>query len=112
MSIFDQFYWLIVIHFIADFQLQTDYIAKTKKPRESETWIWSLTAHSALHSAGVTLILSPFFGLLEWIAHWLTDYLKSVGRFGNGSGAFVIDQFLHIGVKAIWLFLSIKFPNL
>jgi len=109
MGVLEQVFWLFAFHFVADFQFQTDYLAKTKIPKNSPTWVWSMTAHSALHAIGVAIILGPLLGILEWIAHWVTDYSKARGHLGTGSVSFAIDQFLHIGTKLVWIAISIFF---
>ncbi len=98
-------------HAIADFALQTSWIAIHKdrhhkdvplpgeKIQNPTIWPWVLTAHSLHHGLMVFLITQRIsLGLLETCAHWLTDYGKSEKWYG-----FHMDQILHLGVKLVWV---------
>ena len=112
MSPTDQLFWLVALHFVADFQLQSDFIAQNKSPGSNVNWPWVLSAHAAVHAAMVGFVLNPLFGLLEFITHWGLDYLKSKGAIGTGPFTFSLDQSLHIGLKLVWLGLFLAFPDL
>jgi len=100
----DALFWLIVLHFIADYQLQSDFIAANKVPGSYQAWYFVMTAHAALHGAAVAYVLNPLFGLAEFISHWLIDTAKSKGYMGgSGIRALWIDQSLHIALKLLWL---------
>lgn len=104
----DALFWLIVLHFIADYQLQTDFIAANKVPGRYQGWYFVMTAHAAVHGAAVAYVLSPLFGLAEFVSHWLIDTAKSKGFMGGNSlTALWIDQILHISLKLLWLGLFI-----
>ena len=105
-------FWLFVLHFIADFQLQSNYMARNKVPGTSSHWPWVLAAHSAAHGAAVGFLLSPLLGLLEWVAHGVTDTLKSRGALGGPEASFHIDQTLHLAAKGVWLGLFLCFPDI
>ncbi len=105
MSVLVQAFWLFILHLIADFRLQSDFLARNKAPGSSPVWPWVLGAHAATHAAAVAIVLSPFYGVLEFVAHWLTDYAKSRGFLGREPSAFHLDQALHLGVKGLWLAL-------
>lgn len=111
MMLFEQAFWLITLHFVADFHLQSDFIARNKVQGSSIVWPWVLTAHSALHGAVVGYILNPFLGLAEFVAHWIIDHSKGLGWLGRNQMSFVIDQVLHIGLKLVWLGLSLLVPT-
>lgn len=108
MTPLEQAFWLIALHFIADFHLQSDFVVRSKVPGSTPVWPWVMTAHSALHGAMVAFVLGPMFGLAEFAAHWLIDHAKTQGRLGKGHVGFVIDQFLHIALKGVWLGLSLN----
>ena len=88
----------VVIHALADFPLQGDYIAKQKSRRHADThsvWIVALTAHCIIHAGGVWLVSgSMAFGLAELILHSLIDIGKGEEKFG-----LVTDQLLHLACK-------------
>ena len=105
--LFNDLFWLVALHFIVDFQLQSDFVAANKVPGNYVGWPWVLTAHAAAHGAAVAWVLNPIFGLAEFICHWGLDYAKSKGVLGHGSVGIVIDQTLHIVLKFLWLGLSL-----
>lgn len=98
-------------HFVADYPLQSDFIAKGKNPfREIDpstippgqkpqlVWPWVLTAHAATHAAAVYLITgSHFLAAVELVAHWAIDYGKCANRYGIH-----VDQGLHMACKLLW----------
>ena len=93
---------LIGVHFLADYPLQGDFLSKAKNhksPISGVPWYQALTAHSGIQALGVGLVTgSLFLALLEFVAHWITDYGKSEGWYGFNS-----DQFIHIVCKAVWV---------
>lgn len=102
-------FWLMVGHAVADFGLQTNWMAVHKSRHVRDTsafssrpelvWIEVLSAHSLIHAGAVTLATgSILLGLLEFVAHWLIDYAKCEDKFG-----FHTDQALHILSKFLWL---------
>ena len=104
MTVFDQLFWLFVLHFIADFRLQSDFMARNKA-QGSPHWPWVLSAHAATHAAAVGIILSPVLGVAEFIVHAATDFLKDRGLLGDETRAFHLDQLFHLAVKIVWLAL-------
>jgi hypothetical protein len=98
---FQQLVLLVMLHFLADFVLQSDRMAQQKCPGCSGTvsWPWWLTAHSACHGLAVMLVTgSAVLGLAETASHALIDTLKCRGRL-----SFTADQLLHLGCKVLWL---------
>jgi hypothetical protein len=100
--------WLVVGHFVADFPLQTDWIAKFKNrhnassppPGQSQQtpWPWIMTAHAATHAAAVLAITgSPWKCAAEFVCHWLMDFAKCEGAWNLH-----IDQCLHLTCKLVW----------
>ncbi len=109
MSIFEQVFWLVSLHFIADFNLQTQFMSENKHPNSSPFWPVVLTAHSAAHGVMVALILGPIAGVLEFVSHWLTDVAKSHKIFGADPTGFYVDQLIHLSLKGVWIALAINF---
>jgi hypothetical protein len=104
-------FWLLAGHFVADYPLQSDFMAKGKNPwtpldlarvpagqTPQAHWPWVLSAHAAVHAAAVTLATGRWeLGLAEFAAHWLIDLAKCAGLTGIHT-----DQCLHLGCKALW----------
>jgi len=100
--------YVLAVHWLADFVLQSDAMAKGK----STSYRW-LTIHVATYAAVVSLLLavllprSPWalliFAVGTFAAHWLTDYVTSrinaeLWRRGSTHWFFVSvgwDQVLH-----------------
>jgi Protein of unknown function (DUF3307) len=95
-------WWLWIGHFLCDFPLQGDFLARGKNhtaPLSGVPWFWCLLAHSAIHAGWVFLITgSGVLSLLELCVHALLDYNKSAGHFDFGT-----DQTLHLVCKLIWI---------
>lgn len=94
---------LLLAHFLADYPLQGDFLAKAKNrtaPTPGVPWQQALGAHAAIHAGFVGVILNPLFGFLEFAAHWLIDDAKCRGKL-----SFNLDQTLHIVCKVAWLVL-------
>lgn len=100
---------LLCCHFLADYPLQGDFLAKGKNHKNPITgipWYHCLLAHSAIHGLFVGFVLqSPWFGFFEFVAHAIIDYSKCNGDFGEGNIAYNIDQALHIACKVAWIIL-------
>lgn len=109
----DQPWWalgfaFLVGHAIADYPLQGEFLALYKNHRiapdsrhfnkpESLRGLWfhCLTAHSLIHAGAVWAISGVFvLGLIEFVLHWILDFLKSAGWTNLHS-----DQLLHILCK-------------
>jgi len=101
------FFALVILHALADFALQNEFIALSKVPgadlscffgtenQPKGVWIYSLAAHSLLHGGGVWLITgSPLFGLVEFFLHAVIDLLKSKEKINFHS-----DQLCHLTCK-------------
>ena len=106
------FFAFVVGHAVADFGLQSAFLAGAKvppKPGERKggeldtIWIHALTAHALIHGGVVWLIAgSPLFGLIETGLHLIIDYLKSTDRFN-----FNIDQILHYSCKVAYVIVIV-----
>lgn len=91
------FILLLFVHSLADYPLQSDFLAKAKRRNgvKGIPWQWALFFHSYIHAAGVVLVTgSMLAGAVELVAHAAIDYCKCAGRFG-----FSVDQTLHIVTK-------------
>lgn len=93
-----------VMHALADFPLQGDYIAKQKTRNHADSlsvWIVALTAHCVIHAGGVWLVSGSLaYGMAEFIVHGLIDMGKGSEKFG-----IVTDQLLHLASKAAYAVL-------
>lgn len=102
---------LICGHALADFALQTEWIATNKnrhmrkllspedQKRMQVIWPHLLTAHSLHHGLMVFLVTQRLsLGIAETTVHWLTDFAKCEKWFG-----FHTDQALHIAAKVLWV---------
>jgi hypothetical protein len=91
----------VVMHALADFPLQGDYIAKQKARKNADNtsvWIVAISAHSVIHAGGVWLVSGSLaFFAAELILHFLIDLAKGEGKFG-----LVADQALHLACKVAY----------
>lgn len=87
---------LTAAHFVCDYPLQGDFLAKAKQ--EGPLRVWHLFGHSVIHGCAVALVTAnPFLGILETTAHMLIDENRVHGRI-----TFATDQALHLGCKFAW----------
>ena len=94
------FVTLLCTHFLLDFAIQGDFVAKYKArivdEKENVFWKWVLTAHAASHTLPVLLLTqSVLLGLLMFTSHFIIDFLKCEQKID-----FNQDQTLHILVIA------------
>jgi hypothetical protein len=78
-AVLNVFLMLAMAHFLGDFGLQSDRMAREKCPGCGVTlgWGWWLTSHAAIHGCLVGAITqSPLLGVAELIAHLLIDFGK------------------------------------
>jgi hypothetical protein len=99
---FALFFAFTIVHSLADFPLQGNYLAQTKVRRQAkdfQEWFIALTAHSLIQAGGVWIVSgSAILGAVELCLHWLIDLGKGEGGFGYG-----IDQSLHIICKLAYV---------
>lgn len=103
---FDSLILLTLAHFVCDFVLQSDRMAKEKVPGSDLTlsWQWWLAAHASTHGLAVALITGyPILGVAETTAHAGIDWLKGRFRF-----ALALDQSMHLACKALWVVLIFR----
>lgn len=96
------FILLIFAHLVCDFILQNNQTAVEKAPGKDVTlpWYYWMAAHSATHGLAVALVLgNAYFGLAEFVAHFLIDFLKVKGKYNLH-----VDQLLHVLCKITWLY--------
>ncbi|MEB3322380.1 MAG: DUF3307 domain-containing protein [Synechococcaceae cyanobacterium] len=94
---------LAMAHFLCDFGLQGDRMAREKCPGRDVTlfWGWWLLSHSAIHGLAVALLTDrPLLGLAEAVLHAGIDRLKCAGCYN-----LAVDQVLHLACKALWVAL-------
>lgn len=93
MSIF-----LVWLHFIADFLLQSDYVAKNKSKNNK-----ILLFHASIYSIPF-FIISPMYAIVNGVLHLMTDYVTSrvasrLWKEGKTSRFFSVigfDQAIHV----------------
>jgi tetrahydromethanopterin S-methyltransferase subunit C len=107
------FFTLLAGHYLADYGLQTQFMAELKsKVFKQAAGLHALTAHAAIHGLVAGLITHNFTaGLIVALSHWVIDFLKASeyvdDRFPHTAGArhngqrvglygINIDQTLHI----------------
>lgn len=99
-------FWHVLIllvfgHFLADYPLQGDFLAKAKSriaPLPGVPWAQAMAAHCGIHAGIVYVVTSCWpLALLEFALHWLTDDLKVRGQL-----SFNADQFVHLLCKVFW----------
>lgn len=92
---------LLVGHYLCDYPLQGDFLAKAKNhkaPIPGVPWYQALVAHSAIQAGMVWLVTGKLWMAgIEFAAHAMIDYLKS-----EESISFNQDQYLHVTFKALY----------
>lgn len=103
-------FYFVVGHFLADYPLQNDYLARSKNhkaPEGNGVWYMTLPAHGFIHGGFVAVITgSVILGLAETILHSLIDYFKCDGKL-----SYQADQFLHLVYKVVWAFIAVEFAQ-
>ena len=108
---FRLFFALLIGHMVADYALQTEFLAVGKNHRRPKplpgvfgetrgVWVHCLTAHSLIHGGAVWILTgSMLLALIETVLHWVIDFVKS-----EGLSNLHMDQFLHILCKVgyVW----------
>lgn len=96
------FLLLMFGHFLADYPLQGDFLAKAKNraaPILGVPWYQAMAAHAGIHGGMVMLITgSAWLGVAEFIAHAAIDDAKCRSKL-----TFDQDQALHVVCKLVWL---------
>jgi hypothetical protein len=90
-------------HFLCDFGLQSDRMAREKCPGCDDTlfWGWWMVSHASIHGLGVALLTDrPGLGLAEAVLHAGIDRMKCAGLYN-----LAVDQTLHLACKVLWVSL-------
>lgn len=110
-SLVELFFWLLVGHAVADYALQSPWMAAAKNrhtPEGQGIWKWVLFMHAAIHGGMVAYATGyVWLGVAEIAAHMWIDHAKNEGRLGQGPNAHMRDQYLHIMCKLVWAFVVI-----
>lgn len=107
-------FWLLVGHAVADYALQSDFIAKGKNrhtPTQAppgQKWqpVWPLvlSAHGLIHGGAVGLVTGVWWlGLAEAVAHVAIDFGKCERRYG-----IYTDQGAHVVCKLVWALIALN----
>lgn len=95
---------LVVAHFLCDFPLQGDFLAKAKNPEAplpGVPWQWAMLAHAAIHAGAVLAITGNLqMACMELCAHAAIDIEKCRGKLTFGG-----DQALHLACKLLYVLL-------
>jgi hypothetical protein len=94
---------ILTVHFVADFMLQSDWMAQGKSKRFGLNL--NMAAHIGVYSAFL-LIFGPLFALVNGAAHYVTDAITSTAtsylwKAGKRHAFFVVigfDQLAHYAV--------------
>jgi hypothetical protein len=81
------------IHFVSDFVLQTDQMAKSKST--SNEW---LTRHVLTYGVFFFIYLGPVYAIVNCVLHWITDYFSSRASSKLWKEGRVHDFFVVIGL--------------
>ena len=96
------FFAFVVIHALADFPLQGDYIARQKSRTLSDSrsdWIVALVAHCVIHAGGVWLVSGSLaLAGVEFLLHGVIDLGKGEEKFGIAT-----DQIFHVLCKVAYV---------
>lgn len=88
----------VVVHALADFPLQGEYLARHKSRKGADSrsdWLVALSAHCVIHAGGVWLVSGSLsLAAVELTLHGLTDLGKGEEKYG-----LVPDQLLHLACK-------------
>jgi len=95
---------LLGLHFLCDFALQGDYMARAKNrfvDKPAPEWFWALGGHALIHGAAVGSLLGWQLGCAEAVMHCVIDYAKCERRISYND-----DQIMHIACKVGWLAIA------
>lgn len=94
---------LIVGHYVGDFALQSDYIARAKSPGQAN-WIHPMIAHCVIQAGTVYYATgSTTLASFEFSSHFVIDLFKCQGHL-----SYTTDQLLHLFCRVAWAALFIK----
>lgn len=94
----------LVIHALADFPLQGDYLSRQKSRKHADSrsdWIVALIAHCVIQAGGVWLVSGSLaLAGVELVLHCMIDLGKGEEKYG-----IVVDQALHLILKLAYALL-------
>lgn len=97
---------LLLVHFLCDYPLQGDFLARAKNPNTpvpGVPWWQAMGAHCAIHGGGVYLVTgSVLFACAELFLHFFVDVKKCSCRLSYNQ-----DQAIHIGFKVLIATLTV-----
>lgn len=100
------FLTLVFCHFLADYSLQTEYMAISKnrwREGASKDWFWALFSHSSVHALVVYAIThSMCLAVLELVLHFIIDDRRCKNDYSYST-----DQLLHISCKLVYALILI-----
>ena len=92
----------VVVHALADFPFQSEYLARQKTRASASSrgdWIVALSAHGVIHAGGVWVVSGSLaLAAVEFVLHCAIDIAKGAGKF-----SLVTDQLLHLGCKLAYV---------
>ena len=88
--------WLLFVHWVADFIMQSDWMAQNKSKRWDALLIHCFTYGLTVAS----MTLNPMFGLINGLIHIPVDYITSR-----------INSKLWADKKVHWFFVSVGFDQ-
>lgn len=95
------FFYLLCGHALADYSLQTDFIAKGKNrrtPIPGVPWYYIMLSHCLIHGGTVGLLTGNiYFAVIETILHFIIDVIKCEGYTNIHQ-----DQAAHVVCKVIY----------
>lgn len=99
---------LLVGHALADFSLQSDFIARMKNRWNDNTgtgmWFYVLSSHALTQGGFVFLATgSVGLGIAETVLHWWIDFAKCEQMI-----SLHMDQVLHVLCKVVWAVLVLR----
>lgn len=100
----DNILWLLLGHYVLDYPLQSDFLARTK----GEYW-YSLLAHSMIYGLGIAFVFKLLGVFTIWKAcilvgaHIIIDYKKATAKDKTKAltSYLYIDQALHLIINLI-----------
>lgn len=97
---------LVFAHNLADYPLQSDFLAQGKNrntPIGKVFWPHCLAAHSIIHGGFVGVITgSIWLAVAETLIHAATDFAKCEGKISMRT-----DQTIHYLCKALWAAVAV-----
>ena len=107
MNHIEIFLVLIMVHYLCDFALQNDFVAKFKAMKingeYNPIWYHCLAAHCAIHSLGVYMVTkSIWLTAIMFVTHFIIDQAKCLNKL-----TFNQDQLLHALVILFLTFLAV-----